>query len=474
MLMPPGNTSIDASDTMPLLLEAHAIDFASIVRPGDTVTWGQANAEPTPLTRQLMEQRHRIGPFQVFLGASHFDTCRPEHADCIDFASYCGTGSNRALAKAGALDILPCHYSQFPQMIESGALRLDVLLLQMAPPDSQGRYSLSIAHEYLIPALEHARVIVAEINEQAPWTYGERYLREDDIDVMIHTSRALSEGSSSRAGAAELAIARHTATLIEDGATIQLGLGAIPEAILACLADRRDLGIHSGTIGDRVADLMEGGVITNARKSIDPGKTIAGVMMGGRRIHEFAHRNEAIEFRSTRYTHDPDVLASIDRLVAVNSAVEVDLSGQINAEVAGGCYVGAVGGALDFLRGARRSRGGVPIIALPSTAGNGGSRIVASLSGPVSTPRSDAGIVVTEYGIADLRGLTLRQRRERMLAIAHPDHRGALDQMIGVVTSNRASNSSPNRPAHSATIAASQSRPTTTDTAIHPLQGNLR
>jgi acetyl-CoA hydrolase len=219
---------------------------------------------------------------------------------------------------------------------------------------------------------------------------------------------------------------------------------------------------------------MEGGVITNARKSIDPGKTIAGVMMGGRRIHEFAHRNEAIEFRSTRYTHDPDVLASIDRLVAVNSAVEVDLSGQINAEVAGGCYVGAVGGALDFLRGARRSRGGVPIIALPSTAGNGGSRIVASLSGPVSTPRSDAGIFVTEYGIADLRGLTLRQRRERMLAIAHPDHRGALDQMIGVVTSNRASNSSPNHPPHSATIAPPQSRPTTTDTAIPPLQGNLR
>jgi len=152
-------------------------------------------------------------------------------------------------------------------------------------------------------------------------------------------------------------------------------------------------------------------------------------MMGGRRIHEFAHRNDAIEFRSTRYTHDANVLASIERFVAINSAVEVDLSGQINAEVAGGVYVGAVGGALDFLRGARRSRGGVPIIALPSTAGKGGTRIVASLNGPVSTPRSDAAIVVTEYGVADLRGLTLRQRRERMLAIAHPDHRDALDQM---------------------------------------------
>lgn len=424
---------------MPVLLESNSVDFASIVRPGDTVTWGQANAEPLPLTQKLLEQRHGIGAFRVFLGASSFDTCRPEHADCIEFVSYCGTGANRALAKAGALDILPCHYSQFPQMMDSGRFPIDVLLLQLAPPDSQGRYSLSIAHEYLIPALEHARIVVAEVNEQAPWTYGERYLRDDEIDFILPTSRALPETSHGAASAMELAIARHTADLIEDGATIQLGLGALPEALLGCLTDRRNLGIHSGTIGDKVADLMQCGVINNAHKTIDAGKTIAGVIMGGRRIHAFAHHNDAIELRSTRYTHDPDVLASIDRFVAINSAVEVDLSGQINAEIAGGVYVGAVGGALDFLRGARRSRGGVPVIALPSTAG-GASRIVASLNGPVSTPRSDAGIVVTEYGVADLRGLTLRQRRERMLAIAHPDHRGALDQMAGAPPSDRRGN----------------------------------
>jgi acetyl-CoA hydrolase len=416
---------------MPIFLESDAIDFASLVRPGDTVMWGQSNAEPIALTQKLLEQRHRIGAFRVFLGASSFDTCRPEHADCIDFVSYCGTGANRALAKAGALDVLPCHYSQFPQMMDSGQLRIDILLLQLAPPDSQGRYSLSIAHEYLIPALEHARVVVAEVNEQAPWTYGERYLCDDEIDFIVSTSRALPDSSPSAASATDVAIAQHAAGLIDDGATIQLGLGAIPEAILGCLADRRNLGIHSGTIGDKVADLMQSGVINNALKTIDTGKTIAGVMMGGRRIHDFAHCNNAIEFRSTRYTHDPDVLASIDRFIAINSAVEVDLSGQINAEVAGGAYVGAVGGALDFLRGARRSNGGIPIIALPSIAGKGASRIVASLNGPVSTPRSDAGVVVTEYGVADLRGLTLRQRRERMLAIAHPDHRDALDRLAG-------------------------------------------
>jgi acyl-CoA hydrolase len=413
---------------MPFVLDPDTIDFASIVRPGDTVAWGQSNAEPLALTRALVEQRHRIGAFRAFLGAGSNDTCRPEHADCIEFVSYCGTGSNRALARAGALDILPCHYSQFPQMMESGALPVDVLLLQLAPPDAQGRYSLSIAHEYLVPAIDRARVIVAEVNEQTPWTYGERYLLEKDLDFVLRTSRALPDSPPGVASATDQAIARNVAGLIEDGATLQLGLGAIPEAILACLTDRRNLGIHSGTIGDKVADLMEAGVINNARKSIDAGKTIAGVMMGGRRIHEFAHRNEAVEFRSTRYTHDPNVLASIERFVAINSAVEVDLSGQINAEIAGGVYVGAVGGALDFLRGARRSHGGLPVIALPSTAGKGASRIVPSLNGPVSTPRSDAGIVVTEHGVADLRGLTLRQRRERMLAIAHPDYRSALDQ----------------------------------------------
>ena len=411
---------------MPTLLQPGSIDFASIVRSGDTVMWGQANAEPLPLTQALVAQRHDIGTFRVFLGVSSTDTCCPEHADCIDFVSYCGTGANRALARAGALDVLPCHYSQFPQMIRAGQLKVDVLLLQLAPPDAEGRYSLSIAHEYLIAALDTARVIVAEINEQAPWTYGERYLRDDDLDFILPSSRAPLENPPATTGAIELAIAGHVAGLIDDGATLQFGLGAIPEAVLASLSDRRDLGVHSGAIGDKVADLMEAGVINNLRKSIDPGVSVAGVMMGSRRIHDFAHRNRAVQFRSTTYTHDPDVLARIDRFVALNSALEVDLSGQINAEVAGDSYVGAVGGALDFLRGARRARGGLPVVALPSTAAKGASRIVATLSGPVSTPRSDAGIIVTEYGVADLRGLTLRQRRERLLAIAHPDYRSAL------------------------------------------------
>ena len=389
--------------------------------------WGQASAEPLPLTQMLMAQRHAIGNFSVFLGVTFSDTLKEEHADCIRFSGYCGTGGNRVLAKAGKLDILPCHYSQLPGLMASGQLPVDVLLLQLAPANERGEYSLSLAHEYLIPAIAAARVIVAEVNAQAPWTYGEHRLLEADLDYVIRTDRAPVELLNPPPSAADQAIARKVAELIEDGATLQFGLGALPETILEQLSDRRDLGVHSGAIGDQVAALMRSGVINNARKSIDRGRTVAGVMFGSKRLHDFAHNNQHIQFRSCAYTHGADVLAQLEHFVALNSAVEVDLSGQINAEVAAGVYVGAVGGAGDFLRAAQRSKGGLPIVALPSTAGRH-SRIVAKLNGPVSTPRSDAGIIVTEYGVADLRGLGLAERARRMLAIAHPDQREQLER----------------------------------------------
>ena len=392
-------------------IDLRTLALADLIRPGDTVMWGQAGAEPVELTRALMAQRHSVGAFRVFLGVSYSDTVKPEYGDCVSFCGYCGTGANRHLAKAGKLDILPCHYSQLPELMRNGRLKIDVLMLQLAPADQDGNYSLSVAHEYLIAALETARVVIAEVNDQAPWTYGERMVRESDLTCIVRTSRRLLELHQAAPGEAELAIGRHIAGLIEDGATLQFGLGAMPEAVLAQLGDRGDLGVHSGTIGDKVAELMRAGVITNARKTRDRGVTVAGVMMGSRRIYEFAHRNPAIAFRSTDYT------------------IEVDLTGQINAETAGGVYVGAVGGAVDFLRGAQRSRGGLPIVALPSTAG-AASRVVAKLNGPVSTPRCDAGIIVTEYGVADLRGLTLSERVSRMIAIAHPSFREPLQHEV--------------------------------------------
>jgi acyl-CoA hydrolase len=406
-------------------LDIDSVDFATIVRPGDTVAWGQASAEPVPLVRRLMEQRQTIGHFNVFLGATYSDILTPEHADCVRFTSYCGTGRNRALANAGALDIVPCHYSQLPSLIARRTLPVDVLVLQLSASADDRGFSFGLGHDYLAPMLESARLVVAEVNDQAPWTYGSSSLGDDDIDFIVRTSRAPVEVSYPPPGAVELAIGRNVAALIDDRATLQFGLGAVPDAILSQLSHHRDLGVHTGGIGDRAADLMDAGVITNARKSIDPNIAVAGIMFGTRRLFAFAHRNPRLELRSVAYTHDPDVLSAIDRFVAINSALEVDLTGQINAEVAGRTYLGAVGGAVDFLRGAHRSIGGLPIVALPSTHG-AASRIVEALSGPVSTGRSDAGIVVTEHGVADLRGASISQRVSRMLAIADPAYREQL------------------------------------------------
>src|SRR5882724_11938428 len=412
-------------------VELANIDLTSHIRAGDAVMWGQAAAEPLALTRALMQQRDRLGALEVFIGATWSDCADPVFADRVRFRSYCGAGHNRRLAQAGVLDILPCPYSQLPALIRSRQLRVDVLMLQLAPADAAGRFSLSLAHEYLLPALDVARVVLAEVNEQAPWTFGTRTIAAEDIDLIVYTSRPPLRPPAARPSAIEEAVAIRAAALIDDGATLQCGLGSLPAAILMHLTDRRDLGVHTGALVDPMAALAQAGVITNARKSIDPGSSIAGVIMGGSEACQYAHRNPAVEFRPVEYTHSAPVLASIRNFVAVNSALEVDLSGQINAEVANGLYVGAVGGAGDFLRGARSSEGGLPIVALPSVGGSGEqlfSRIVAQLSGPVNTSRSDAAIIVTEHGVADLRALSLSERRERMLALADPSFRESLER----------------------------------------------
>ncbi|MGE7965508.1 acetyl-CoA hydrolase/transferase family protein [Pseudomonas sp. NPDC089918] len=407
-------------------ISLRAIDFSSLIRPGDRVVWGQGGAEPRALTERLMEQRKTIGDFRAFVGLSLSDAVSPAHADEVQFQSYCGGGRNRAMTREQRLEILPCHYTQLSRALAP----VDVLLLQVAEgPDG---LSFSIAAEYLVPLVKSARLVIAEINDQAPWTYGER-LDPADIDLVVRSSLLPLEVPNATAGEVEKAIARHIGGLVEDGATLQLGMGSLPEAVLDGLRSHRNLGIHSGAIGDKVAELMEQGVINNARKTIDAGVTVAGVLFGGQSIYQFAHRNRQVQMRSTAYTHALEVLASIDRLVTINSAIEVDLTGQINAEVAGGAYVGAVGGAMDFMRGAHASRGGLPIIVLPATAlGGSQSRLVERLSGPVSTPRADAGIIVTEYGLADLRGCSLRERARRMTAIAHPDFRDALARSAGL------------------------------------------
>lgn len=402
-------------------------DLTPYLRDGDTVLWGQSTAEPLTLTRALVAQRSRLGRIRLVFGISLGRTLSPAHADAFDFVSYCGTGGNRDLARAGVLDVMPCPYSQLPTLLRDGPLRVDAVLLQVSPPDHAGRHSLGLANDLLIAALDTARVVIAEVNPDVPWTHGERTVHTEQIDLLVPARFAPQENPSAQPSETDLQIARHVASLVDDGATLQVGLGSIPDAVLGLLKDRRDLGLHTGVVGDGLVDLVECGALSNARKAIDRGRSVAGVLTGTQRLFRHAHQNHAVQLRGSEYTHGASTLRRLDRFVAINSAVQVDLTGQVNAEVAGGAYLGAVGGAPDFLRAAHASWGGLPIIALPSMAG-AHSRIVASLSGPVTTARCDAGIFVTEHGIADLRGLSLRQRVRRMIDLAAPAERESLER----------------------------------------------
>ncbi len=409
------------------LNEICAVDLARYVRPGDLIVWGQASAEPLRLTEALAAQREQLRGVRCFTGVSSSSAVRAQHCDYLSFTSYSGAGANRALAAAGVLDILPVHYSELPRILGDGPLRADVLFLSLPPAAPDGTYGFGLGADYVATLIGSARTVLAEVNDQLPDTGCARRLSRDEIDLLVHVSYQPAEYPQAAARGVEDAIAAHVAELIPDGATIQLGIGAVPSAVASRLRGHRDLGVHTGVCTDAVAELLQAGVVTGARKTLDAGLVVTGFMMGTRELTGRAAADFPIRLRDTSYTHDPAVLAAQHCFVAINSAIEVDLTGAVNCETAAGRYVGAVGGATDFLRGAARSEGGVPVIVLPSTEGPV-SRIVAELSGPASQARADAGVIVTEYGVADLRGLTLSQRRRRMLAIAHPGHADALER----------------------------------------------
>jgi len=379
------------------------VDLASVVRPGDALMWGQACAEPQTLVEALVSQRARLGGVGCFLGSSYSGIVKPEHADHLALTSYCGTGTNRALVDAGVLDILPVPYSQLGPLIRDGGIRCDVLLLQVSPPNARGEYSLGLAADYLVPALDVCRAIVAEVNDQVPWTHTERLLTKDDFDLLVETSCRPAAPAIRPPSETDLAIARNAMSFIPAGAVLEFGIGALPDALCASLGRHEGLRVHSGTVGDGVIELVRRGVVS---------RVDCALLIGSPALFAFARDNERVRLRSSEYTHDARVLARQERFVAVNSAVEIDLTGQVNGELAEASYLGAVGGALDFVRAANSSVGGVSIVLLPAR------RIVERLSGPVSVPRSESGIVVTERGAADLRGCSLKERQRRLQGIA--------------------------------------------------------
>jgi acyl-CoA hydrolase len=379
------------------------MQLAQWIRPGDGVIFGQACAEPQTLVEALVAQRADYSGATLFMGVNWSGTVKPEHADHLRLTAYCGSGHNRKLADAGVLDIHAHPYSQLAGLIRQRRIKADVVLVQVSPPNAKGEYSLGLSAEYLVPALEVARAVIGEVNDRVPWTHSERLLKKSDFAALLETSREPVAVPYGAPGDQELAIARHALSFIPEGATIETGLGALPDAVLRLLGDRKGLRIHSGSVGDGVVELMTKGVIAE----VD-----GGTLMGTRKLFEHARENPRLRLRSIEYTHDPRVLATIERFVAINSAIEVDYTGQVNAEVAKGSYLGAVGGALDFIRAANHSLGGVSLMLLPS------SRIVEKLQGPVATPRSEAGVIVTERGAADLRGRTLRERERVLRALS--------------------------------------------------------
>jgi len=388
-------------------------ELTSVIGPGDGIIIGQACAEPQTLVEALVAQRAALSGCRVFLGVNYSGIVQPAHADHLGLASYCGIGRNRGLSDAGVLKILKVPYSRLGPMIRAGDIRADVVFVQVSPPNSRGEYSLGLAADYLVPALEVCRVVIAEVNDQVPWTYSERVLRDKDLALLIQSSRAPAAASSREAGETEAAIARHAASFIPNGATLEFGIGALPDAVCAFLLNHKNLRIHSGTVGDGVVDLLSQGIAEGAE---------GAMLIGTTKLFDFARDNPAIRLRSSEYTHNPDVLGRLARFVAINSAVEADLAGALNSEVAKGSYVGALGGAPDFIRAANQSAGGVSLILIPA------SRIVAKLSGPLSTPGSEAGVVITEHGAADLRGCTFGERAKRMIAISPPAFRETLER----------------------------------------------
>ena len=411
------------------------LDLREFLRPGDRIVLGHACGEPTTLVEALLAQAGSIGGLSAFLATSFSGLLTPEATDGLEVLSMGAIGALRTLTRAHRLGVIPCHVGQIGPMIETGHIGCDVAFVQVSTADAEGNHSLGLVSDYTRAAVARARVVVAEVNERVPVTYGER-LAAAEIDYAVPVSRPPVEVASAAITATDEAIARHAAAYVEDGSVLQIGIGAVPDAFVRLLGDRRDLGVHSGMLGDGLVDLAEAGVITNARKPIDRGVSVTGSLIGTRRLHEFAHRNPGIRMCDTSYTHDAAVLARLDQLVTVNSALEVDLTGQVNAEQTGDSYLGGTGGQVDFVRAGARSPGGHAIIALPATARGGTvSRITARLSGPVTTARSEVDVIVTEFGAAELKGQPLAERARRLTAIAHPGFRDELERAAHLVRS---------------------------------------
>lgn len=410
-----------------------AEEAVRLIQSDSRVYLGGGAGVPQALEHAMVERAAELRNVEIvsvlsFGGAEHLE---PEYAASFRHRGLFLGENVREAVGAGRADYTPIFLSEIPRLFRDGTLPLDAALIQVSPPDEHGFCSFGCEVGCTKPAAQSARTVIAEVNTRMPRVLGDSFIHVSKLDAIVETNYALPEAAQGGFTEMHKRIGALVTDLIPDGATLQLGIGSIPDAVLFHLKDKRDLGIHSELFSDGVIDLVERGVITNEKKTLHPGKIIAGFLFGSQALYEFVHDNALIELHPTDYVNDPFIIAQNDSMIAINSALEVDLTGQVCADSIGPRFYSGIGGQVDFVRGAARSRGGKPIIALPATAkGDQLSRIVPQLKpgAGVVTSRGDVHYIVTEFGVASLHGKSIRERACELIKIAHPKFREELER----------------------------------------------
>ena len=403
------------------------------VHNGDTIVVPTAVAEPPALLTALSAHRRDFHDVKVsqILAVRKFGYLDPTTAEHVRHVAYFFSGATRPGFREGVVDFTPSFFSEMPQLIERGLMPAEVVFTQVSPMDQHGYFSLGIAADYTMAAIRKARAVIVEVNENVPFAFGNCHLHISQVTALVENNEPVLEVGLPTIGPVQEAIGKYVADLIDDGSTLQIGYGGIPDAVVMQLTHKKDLGIHTEMIGDGILTLVESGAVTNRRKNYLPGKMVATFALGSKKLYDWVDRNPMFEMHPVDFTNDPYLAGQNDNLIAINATLEIDFLGQCGSESLGPIPYSGTGGQADFVRAANRSKGGKAFIVLPSTAKDGAiSRIVPTLTPGthVSTSKNDINYVVTEYGVAQLRGKTAKQRCQALIAIAHPDFRAELTE----------------------------------------------
>ena len=410
-----------------------AEEALSIIQPGNRIYIHGSAQTPTCLLRALASHAHRLKNVEIVSITVYGDVQldKPEYEGIFHFNSLFVSASLRNAVNEGRADYVPVFLSEIPELFKQGILPIDVALVQVSPPDNHGYCSLGVSVDIARSAVNTTKHIIAQVNPNVPRTHGDGLIHSSRFDSMVYCDEPLYEANyGEKVGPVELQIGKNVASLIEDRSTLQMGIGSIPDAVLRLLVNHKDLGVHTEMCSDGIIDLVEKDVITNRYKKIHPNKSVTAFALGTRRLYDYLDDNPSFNFLDIDYVNDPHVIRRNNKMISINSAVEIDITGQVCADSIGTFQYSGVGGQMDFMRGAALSEGGKPIIAIPSRTAKGVPRIVPVLKpgAGVVTTRAHMHWVVTEYGIAYLFGKNLRQRAKMLIDIAHPDDREALER----------------------------------------------